>query len=63
CILTIAVTFLESLSSEQKAWWEDSENASERTEIENYIKDNGCAEESKEFAEKMINAIIINFIN
>jgi hypothetical protein len=58
CSTTIATTFVESLSIEQKAWWEDSENASERTEIENYIKDSGCAEESKEFAKNSIDVLI-----
>lgn len=57
CSKTIATTFIESLSMEQKAWWEDSENASERAEIENYIKDNGCEEESKEFAKEAIEAL------
>ena len=56
CVTTINTTFVESLSIEQKAWWEDNENASERTEIENYIADNGCAEESKEFAQEAIEA-------
>jgi hypothetical protein len=54
CVTTINTTFVESLSIEQKAWWEDNENASERTEIENYIADNGCAEESKDVTKRWI---------
>ena len=57
CVTTINTTFVESLSIEQKAWWEDNENASERNEIENFIANSGCSEESKEFAKEAIEAL------
>ena len=59
CLQSIATTFVESLSIAQKAWWEDNENDSEKTDIENYIVDNGCDDESKQFAVEIIDISII----
>lgn len=52
-LLYAIMPFVNSLSPEQKEWWENPENAEEKQDIVSYLQQNKT-EEAQEFAEELI---------
>lgn len=61
CLLYISVHFVASLTDVQKAWWNNKANSSIKSQIENYIFDNGCGNTgSQQFAQEIIEQMRLN---